>query len=151
MIGSKPKLVIFEGPDKAGKSTLFQKYRRATNYIPLAIDRFTGSNYVYDIHYNRPTLLDTYLQKEREIQEIFDCYLVLLLPSLEVLEKRIKGGETGEAKKIALANYREIAVLFSEYFLYKTKYSQKLWVDTGESTVNECLKLLLEFTKEGSQ
>ena len=49
----KQDLVIFEGADGSGKSALYQAFRRATNYQILCIDRWIGSQIVYDHIYGR--------------------------------------------------------------------------------------------------
>jgi thymidylate kinase len=145
---SKPKLIIFEGPDKSGKSTLFQMYRRATKYSPLAIERFTGSNYVYDKHYRRSSNLDLYLNKEEEVQAIFDCYLILLLAPVEVLRERIMAQEVGEAKDIALENFEEIVNLFVDYYTFDTRYKKKKLVFTDRVSPETALQIILAVTGE---
>ena len=141
----KLKFVIFEGPDKSGKSTLFQAFRRRTKYQPLAIERFTGSNFVYDKFYNRPGTLELYLEQELYIQEVFNCYLVVLLPDDEVLEERILNEEVGKDKEIALANYSKIGLLFEDYYYNKTNFTNKMIMNTGRLSVEEAVDQICHF------
>ncbi len=145
---SKPKLVILEGPDKVGKSTIFQAYRRATKYIPLVIDRFIGSNYVYDILYERNTDKEIYLTKEIELQELFDCYLVSLTTPSHILVNRIKAFERGKDKDIALSNIELALTLFLDYHHIYTEFEKKILIDTYAFTEKEVLDQILKFTKE---
>ena len=46
-------IVIFEGFDKTGKSTLKAAFDKATDYKYTTIDRFTFSNRFYDIYFGR--------------------------------------------------------------------------------------------------
>ncbi len=147
MPGSRLKFVIFEGPDKVGKTTLFKLFRRATDYIPLAIDRFTASNYVYDKFYKRETNLKEYLKAEEKIQEIFDCYLILLTCRPEIVDQRIRAEEKGIDKVIALGNYRGILKGFEEYYKI-SKYTNKCVIDTSDAPEQDCLREILKFTNE---
>jgi thymidylate kinase len=148
---SKPKFVIFEGCDKVGKSTLFKLYRSATHYGPLAIDRFTGSNWVYDSIYHRENNLNAYLESETFIQSIYDCYLILLSAPTEVIKERIEKNEIGDDKTIALKNFERADKLFQDYFMNHSKYHRKLMMDTSMHTPDECLDIILGFTREGGK
>ncbi len=143
----KPKLVLFEGPDKVGKSTLFRVYRKATRYIPLAIDRFTGSNWVYDQFYGRDTNIQDYIKSEESLKEIYDCYLVLLTAPRRVLYQRILTQEQGEDKDIAFANFARAKELFSLYY-QRTKFDKKIILNTGYQSLEDNLDELLKFTGE---
>jgi thymidylate kinase len=145
---SKIKLVMFEGADKVGKTTLFRLYRAATHYIPLAIDRFTASNYVYDKYYKRDTSDEEYLRSEIRLQDIFDCYLVVLTASEEELRERIAVNERGSALEVALDNFKAINELFKTYYEEETCYSNAILIDTSKHTILECLQMILDFTGE---
>ena len=141
---NKPKFVIFEGPDKVGKSTLFRLFRSETKYGPLAIDRFTGSNWVYDTHYNRESGLEDLLTSEENLQAVYDCYLIVLGCESTTLLNRIQEQETGMDLTIALENVTSATTLFAKYF-DTTRYTKKLWLDTTDKTPEQSLQLILEF------
>jgi thymidylate kinase len=145
---NKPKLVIFEGADKVGKGTLYLAYRKATRFGPLAIDRFTGSNWVYDQVYKRETDLEAYLESERFIQEIYDCYLVYLTASAHIIEQRIRAQEKGIELTRAIANFAQADALFLEYFLTKTKFRKAKMINTGTCTTEQALEDILLLTGE---
>lgn len=144
--GTKPKFVIFEGADKVGKTSLFKDFRDYTDYVPLAIDRFTGSNIVYDLFYERNTSIEAYLEAEERIQEVMDCYLVVLFCPDKILERRIRILETAEDRDIALKNYKQIQELFIDYYHDKTRYKNKMLLDTGFLSQTKCLRHILDFT-----
>lgn len=95
---NKPDLVILEGPDKAGKSTIYQAFRRATNYQPLVIDRFLGSNIVYDQLHGRTNMssdtVKEYYRTEDRLLETFNPLVVYLYAPVSVLLAR--SVQTGE-------------------------------------------------------
>lgn len=144
----KLKLVIFEGADKVGKGTLYLSYRKATRFGPLAMDRFTGSNWVYDQVYKRETDLDAYLESEKQIQEIYDCYLVYLTAHPHIIEQRIKAQESGIELTRAIANFAQANALFLDYFLTKTQFKKARMINTGICTPEQALEEILFFTGE---
>ena len=51
-------IVLFEGMDKVGKTTLIHALDKATNYEHIIIDRGPNSYLVYDEIYHRPYKMD---------------------------------------------------------------------------------------------
>lgn len=89
---AKPDLIILEGPDKSGKSTIYQAFRRATSYQPLVIDRFIGSNIVYDQLHGRTSIdsdtIRRYYETEEKLLETFNPLVVYLYAPTSVLLAR---------------------------------------------------------------
>ena len=142
---SKPKILILEGADKVGKTSLYQAYRRATAYQPYVIDRFIGSNIVYDKLYGRETRsAEDYLEDEAELGG-FDVFLAVLTAPHEIIEQRIRESEKGVDLKVALANFIEADRLFREYF--EMSGFKKALIDTSEP-IEKNLEQLLELTGE---
>jgi len=50
---NKPKLIIFEGMDRTGKTTLMKKVWNLRGQIDCCVDRFIISNIVYNEYYER--------------------------------------------------------------------------------------------------
>lgn len=145
---TKQKLLIFEGCDKVGKTTLYQLYRRATKYGPLVIDRFLGSNEVYNQFYERKDEVD-YRAEEAKLEEQFDVYLVVLRGEIDNLKARILTEETdNKAKMIALENFISMRELFDRYFV-ETGFKNKLVINTTLNDQATCLERILKFTCEG--
>lgn len=138
-------LIVLEGADKVGKSTLYQKLRRATHYQPLVIDRFIGSNIVYDKFYNRPYLqenLNRYADDEKTMNSIFNLVVVLVTVSESEAISRIEKLEAGIDKDIALANFKGTSKLFNDY-LASSPAHYKYTLNTTETDVDECVSILL--------
>ena len=70
-------IVIFDGMDKVGKTTLINALNKATNYEHIIIDRGPNSYLVYDALYNRPYIKD-HLKTEMDIMNtshlVVYCY-----------------------------------------------------------------------------
>ena len=60
-------IVLFEGMDKVGKTTLIHALDKATNYEHIIIDRGPNSYLAYDKIYGRPYKLD-HLKTEMDLK-----------------------------------------------------------------------------------
>ena len=60
-------IIIFDGMDKVGKTTLIHALDKATNYEHIIIDRGPNSYLVYDKLYKRPYELD-HLKTEMDLK-----------------------------------------------------------------------------------
>ena len=130
-------LVILEGPDGAGKSTVYQAFRRATDYQILIIDRWTGSQMVYDTIGGRTDKTQIWTEEELKLREVYQVFLFVCQAPDEVLRARII------AKNDRLDNYIAANKAFAEY-LRSSKYLFKLGLDTTKS-VEECVRTMLRF------
>ena len=142
---SKPLLIVLEGGDKVGKSTIYQALRRATHYQPFVIDRFIGSNIVYDKMYGRTSIADN-RAAELALMEKFEVILVLLDAPEEELILRIEANEEGADKAIALDNICDTKPLFKDYFL-AAPYHHKILIDTTHA-VDECVREITDYINE---
>jgi thymidylate kinase len=147
---NKPKLVLFEGADKVGKSTQFKQFRESTQYVPLCIDRFTGSNYVYDQFYGRTTDLTNYLVLEDILNQVFDCYLILLVAGDEHTHiHRIYEEEPTNELQRTLQNFSRVQDLFLDYY-NKTRYDHKFILDTTSASIKSNGKIIYDFVMGGN-
>ena len=139
---TKPDLVILEGPDKAGKSTVYQAFRRATSYQPLVIDRFIGSNIVYDQLHGRALFkhhdsIKKYYELEKELLQIFNPLLVYLHAPVDILlERSIKAGTLKEEEY----DIRNIVWYYGEY--RRNTVLDNLCIDTSIHTVEDVVKAI---------
>ncbi len=140
----KPKLIIFEGPDKVGKSTIYQAYRRATNYGPLCIDRFITSNEVYDKFYGREPYAD-YPTLTKELEGIFDVYQICLVCSEDELVYRIEKEEDGVNLQRAKNNMRRT---LHDFQTAESRPQKSYVVDTTDRSVEEVIDEILRITGE---
>lgn len=143
---SRIKVVIFEGVDKSGKSTLYQDFRRATNYQPLAIDRWFGSQIVYDRVWHRRDQSEKWYQEEERFQALYDVYLVVVSAPVDVLRDRIERKESGKDRSVALATFEMADALFQKY-LDNSRFENKILIDTSRPR-ESCLEDILNFVGE---
>jgi len=144
----KPKIVIFEGPDKVGKTTLLNKYRKATDYQVYTIDRFFASGGVYDLLFGRKNKCwCEYLQEEQECLATFNPFLVVVVcSSMAALYERIIAGEKDDTEKTIALSFMETAHFAFKSWYKESKIENKLLLDTANRTVVDCLDELLKFT-----
>ena len=138
---TKPDLVILEGSDKAGKSTIYQAFRRATNYQPLVIDRFIGSNIVYDQLHGRCSpegdVIQGHYKTEEELLKIFNPLIVYLYaPTSLLLARSIQHGEI-QSERYDIEN---ISWYYNEY-LEQTPL-EVMKIDTQECSVETVVKAI---------
>ena len=136
----KQDLVVFEGADGSGKSTLYQAFRRATDYQILCIDRWIGSQIVYDHIYGRPDKMPIWIEEEVKLRDLYQVFLIVCWAPNEVLKNRL----AVKADTIALVGdqYAKANAGF-EVYARNSYFRHKLLVDTT-STIDECLKAILE-------
>ena len=102
--------IIIEGPDLAGKTTLYNKIHEISKYRWNIQDRSALSMLVYAKMYER----DTFHLVENLKQELFNLnnQIILLLPSIEVLAKRFqKRGDPIQN----LISLKQLHKLFTEF------------------------------------
>lgn len=75
MIGKKPIVIIFEGVDKSGKTTLLNMFNKATNFGYVVLDRFTTSSKVYNTLFNRDRR-EYYNEVEQSFLKAFNVLIV---------------------------------------------------------------------------
>lgn len=86
---TKRDLIILEGANGSGKSTIFKALQRDANYQLLVLDRFTGSHIVYDSLFNRSEYSSThYFEIEEQLKETFNPLIVYLTAPISVLARR---------------------------------------------------------------
>ena len=137
------KLIIFEGIDKTGKTTLFKAYRKATKWQPLCWDRGPGSNIVYNRVYDREDKSKQLYKAEQFLEDNFIVYLVYCYTRVDLTERRIeKAGEP----LLVRQTYESAKYIYEYNYLEKTPFTRIIRLDTGKNTVEECLGALLAFT-----
>lgn len=92
-------IVIFEGPDASGKTSLLREFNRETSYAHITVDRLHLSHMVYSSYYERKEWTDPDLRARavaefRKFMFLVKPLIVLLEVDAEVAEKRVR--ERGE-------------------------------------------------------
>lgn len=145
---AKRKIIILDGPDKVGKSTLKKKLALATDFKPLIIDRGWGSHFVYSRFYKRHENPEEYIELERRLfmGGVFniEVYLVIVTCNEFVFYSR----NIVDSKDLideANKNFVECDRLFGEVYFNRTHIRNKMILDTSGMTVNESVDKILEF------
>ena len=102
--------IIIEGPDLAGKTTLFNKMHEISRFRWNIQDRSALSMLIYAKMYNR----DTFHLVENLKKELFNLnnQIILLLPPIEILSKRFQ--ERGDPIQ-DLISLKKLHKLFTEF------------------------------------
>lgn len=138
---NKPTLVILEGPNRAGKSTVFKALLRDSDYQLYVLDRFTGSHIVYDkLWKRRETPEEHRFSIERAMKEHFDPLVVYLYAPIGVLKSRDEEMKTHSCDSFDLIEKRvgdieEICAHYEDY-LSKTPL-EYISIDTNRQSVEE--------------
>lgn len=133
----KPILIIFEGVDKSGKTTLINAFNKATNFKYVVLDRLTTSSKVYNDLFKRDNR-EYYESFENAIKKNFNVFVILCECNNEIIERRLIDNneklpkELIEISKVKESFYNEVYESFERYTIINT-----------ENDINECLRLII--------
>lgn len=137
--------VIFEGLDKAGKTTLEWEFLKATNFKHMVIDRGPMGYMTFDKLFDRETKLGNqdFIHQARKIMKSQDFMVVYCFASEDVVAKRLVEHnekcpyDYGKAQKLLRDNVRRF---------YKPEKTLEL--DTSNMTIPECVQMIIEKLEE---
>ena len=137
--------VVFEGLDKAGKTTLEWEFLKATNFKHMVIDRGPMGYMTFDKIFGRSTKLGDrdFIHFARKITKSDDYMIVYCVVDKNVADERLKAhNETcpydyGKAQKL----YRD-----NVHRYYKA--DKVIEIDTTYLSIEECVELIVEKLKE---
>lgn len=140
--------VIFEGLDKAGKTTLEWEFLKATNFKHMVIDRGPVGYMTFDKIFGRSTKLGDrdFIHHSRKIMKNPDFIVVYCFANDEVAAERLKEHnekcpyDYGEAQKLLRNNIRRF---------YKSE--KVLELDTSYRMFSECVQMIIEKLEEVSK
>lgn len=137
--------VVFEGLDKAGKTTLEWEFLKATNFKHMVIDRGPMGYMTFDKLFDRETKLGNqdFIHQARKIMKNQDFMVVYCFASEEVAAKRLEEHneecpyDYGKAQKLLRDNVRR-------YY----RPERTLELDTSNMTISECVQKIVEKLEE---
>jgi len=131
-----PLLLIIDGMDRVGKTSLINTIDKKTNYKHLILDRGPLSYRAYSEIYNKKTSFSQYNTLEDSLKKV-PHLCVYLYASLEELEKRfIKTNE------LFIETINDHLKIFKKYY---TKCSlKKISIDTTNTESIEVYKKLIK-------
>lgn len=144
IVNNKPIIVIFEGVDKSGKTTLLNEFNKLTEFRYIAIDRFTISSVVYSDIFCRGKN-DYYKNVEKIFSENYNVLVVLVKCDESVITKRLQEHNEHLPKK--LSNILYVSKKFEDEFS-KSYFCNKLVIDTTHESINECVYRIIKKIKE---
>ncbi len=136
-------ILIFEGPDKSGKTTLRELIRKVRNHEDVTLDRYFGSMIVYGRLFNRYTEKEVkeWYEKERIMDIWFSPVLVYVKCSVEKMQERIK---ENSHEPIAQDFLKKTIEEYDRYF-DESQYKYKLTIDTSLLTIEETCDKLVDY------
>ncbi len=140
-------LVIFEGMDKVGKSSLIIELNKATNFEHLVFDRGAASCLNYDELLERQTSKRTnsFLKYARALNTMEDLLVVYCYADESKVQSRLD--EANEDWLPCSISYKEQQQVYEKY-VKKCYFSDKIfWLDTTNLTLEQGLEKVLEEIK----
>lgn len=140
--------VIFEGLDKAGKTTLEWEFLKATNFKHVVIDRGPISYMIFDKLFNRETKPgnQVFIKQAREVNKSKDFIVVYCYASEDVVAKRLK-----EHNEECPYNYGKAQKLLRDNIKRFYNQNKVIEIDTSTMTPAECVELIVEGLREVQQ
>lgn len=139
----KQPIIIFEGVDKSGKTTLLNLFNKYTDFKYIVLDRFTTSSKVYDVIFDRNSK-EYYKNVENKFFEDYNVTIVFCYcNNINEIQKRLL--EANEKLPAELQDIAMVQNLFKmEIMLRKKKNDCNIVeIDTSKNVVI-CLAKILE-------
>lgn len=135
----KPILIIFEGVDKTGKTTIKDAFNKATKFKYVVLDRLTTSSKVYNEIYKRDRK-DYYENFESSIAKNFSTMVVLCESDTEDIIKRLC--EANEILPKELEDIEMVKNKFREHIFNSELRSRVLIINTSMHSVSESVSII---------
>lgn len=137
--------VIFEGLDKAGKTTLEWELLKATNYKYIVVDRGPVGYLSFDKILNRETKESNneFIHLARKMMKSKDYMVVYCYADTNVVEERLE--QHGELLAYDYNKAQKIYRRNIERYYCKDKV---IMLDTTRKSVNECVEIIIKKLKE---
>lgn len=140
---SKPILIIFEGVDKSGKTTIKDRFNKKTNFGYVVLDRLTTSSKIYNKFFGRDRL-NYYNEIERGMVKAFNVLIVLCECDTEIISQRLSNAneelpeQLKDIDKVKKAFEEEVDRSFANYVV----------IDTTSRDVDGCVEDIITRVKE---
>lgn len=137
--------VVFEGLDKAGKTTLEWEFLKATNFKHIVIDRGPIGYMVFDKIFDRATKIgnNNFIHQARKLTKSKDFMIVYCFANESIVKKRL-----AEHNETCPYNYTKAQKLYESNIKRFYKSEKVLEIDTTNQSIEECVKLIVEKVKE---
>ena len=136
MSKNKPILIIFEGVDKSGKTTIKDRFNKKTNFGYVVLDRLTTSSKIYNEFFGRDRL-GYYNEVENSVIKAFNVLVVLCECDTEIISRRLSNANEKLPEQLK-AFREEVDRSFINYVV----------IDTTNRDVDECVENIITIVKE---
>ena len=138
----KPILIVFEGVDKSGKTTLKDKFNKRTNFSYVVLDRLTTSSKIYNNFFGR-NRIEYYEEFEKSVLKNFNLLVVLCECNTEEIAKRLE--RTNEKLPEQLKDIDKVKTAFVEEV--ERSFTNYIVINT-ENQIDECVDAIIKRIKE---
>ena len=135
---SKPILIIFEGVDKTGKTTIRDRFNKKTNFGYVVLDRLTTSSKIYNEFFGRDRL-DYYKTIEDAMIKAFNVLVVLCECDTEIILERLRNAN--EELPEQLRNVDEVKKAFRREV--ERSFINYVVIDTTNKEIDECVDSII--------
>lgn len=137
--------VIFEGLDKAGKTTLEWEFLKATNFKHMVVDRGPVGYMTFDKLFDRETKLGNqdFIHHARKIMKSQDFMIVYCTVNKDVADARLKAHD-----ETCPYDYVKAQKLYRDNVHRYYRDDKVLEVDTTYLSVERCVELIVEKLEE---
>ena len=139
-------IIIFEGPDGSGRTSLFKALAKARNYEDTYIDRMFVSDIVYAMMNDKFFLAREKIVQLRLFVESFKPLHIVLSASREQIETAI----IMKNEQFSVENYIGQEMRF-RYFSKMFLKNRVVYLDRTNKTIKECVKIILKEIKKHEQ
>lgn len=138
----KQKIIIFEGVDKSGKTTLLNKFNKETNFKYWVMDRSIISSLVYNELFKRKDE-EYYIDILETMLENFDILFIYCYADIKDIKQRLS--LHNEALPTQLQNIEKVNNLY-KYYLNSINLGRPAYIElnTSQLSVDECIKKIKE-------
>lgn len=136
-----PKLLIFDGQDRTGKSSTMQAVWKARGKIDTCIDRGIISNLVYNKIYDRNVDESAYISL---VPDSTDVYYFVFFADIEVIQQRMKDTSHAIINSQQLLDEQQ---LFMHYFTTLKSFYEAIHfvlIDTTKTSQEEIVKMIVD-------
>ena len=135
---SKPILIIFEGVDKTGKTTIRDRFNKKTNFGYVVLDRLTTSSKIYNEFFGRDRL-GYYKTIEDAMIKAFNVLVVLCECDTEIILERLRNAN--EELPEQLRNVDEVKKAFRREV--ERSFINYVVIDTTNKEIDECVDSII--------
>lgn len=137
--------VVFEGLDKAGKTTLEWEFLKATNFKHVVVDRGPIGYMTFDKIFGRETKQGNhkFIHQARKCIRTKDFLIVYCYADKSIVDMRLK-----EYNETCPYDYNKAQELYADNIRKFYRHEKVVKLDTGVMSIDECVNKIVEKINE---